>query len=83
MCVLALGHRWQSLISIIDSSIEQLLGVAEQPRDLQSIEISEVDSLMADALKISKAELASEDADRRLKVAVEIIRLKQDDRIDK
>ena len=59
------------------------MGVAEQPRDLQSIEISEVDSLMADALKISKAELASEDADRRLKVAVEIIRLKQDDRIDK
>ena len=59
------------------------MGVAEQPRDLQSIEISEVDSLMADALKISKAELASEDADRRLKAAVEIIRLKQDDRIDK
>ena len=75
MAIVNLNHR--------QLQIEQLLGVAEQPRDLQSIEISEVDSLMADALKISKAELASEDADRRLKVAVEIIRLKQDDRIDK
>lgn len=75
MTIVNLKHR-QNLI-------EQLLGVTEQSQALEPIEISDVDSLMADALKILKAELASEDADRRLKAAVEIIRLKQDERIDK
>ena len=75
MTIVNLKHR-QNLI-------EQLLGVSKQSQDLESIESSEVESLLADAMKILKAELASEDADRRLKAAVEIIRLKQDDRIDK
>ncbi len=58
--------------------IEQIVGVKPLLEPSVPEKMLDIENLMADALRTLHQELQSEDADRRLKAAVEIIRLKRE-----
>ena len=74
MTIVNLKHR-QDLI-------EQMLGNKPQMSAPKKGDALDMGDLMSDALRILKTELESDEAERRLKAAVEIIRLKKDGLVD-